>query len=133
MNEEDLKRVLEKMPELTIYGYGTAKEGARLTYVLKEDAPEQHKKSQDELFGRLEIMQHAADWLAQFPEVKKINENRTSYALKHLFSSEMRSELGRGSYIENGAFIAAAIHAGFECKAYPPSPNVCFNIGKVRR
>jgi hypothetical protein len=133
MNEEDLKRVLEKMPELTIHGYGTAKEGARLTYVLKADAPEQHKKSQDELFGRLEIMQHAADWLAHFPKVKTFDKERTSYSLKHRFSSEMREELGRGSYIENGAFIAAAIHADFECKAYPPSPNVCFNIGKVRR
>lgn len=113
MNEEELRRVLKKMRELTIYGYGTAKEGLHLTYVLKAEEPELHKKLQDELFERLEIMQHAADWLAQFPTVKKFNEDQTSYGLKHIFSRDRRGELGNDCYIENGAFIAAAIHAGF--------------------
>ncbi len=57
--------------------------------------------------------------------IQGINERHSSYGLKHMIEHS-----GAADYVTNGAFIAAAIHAGFTYKLTPHSPNVMFNISE---
>jgi hypothetical protein len=64
----------------------------------------------------------------------RMNHKRTSYGLKHAVEAwaewmQTNGYLpGVGSYISNGAFIQAALEAGYQMQVEPGSPNVCFNI-----
>lgn len=67
-------------------------------------------------------------WLQGCNQRKTINTSLSSYRLKHMVEKWAR-KTGRGDqYVSNGAFIAAAIHMGFDWKPVFDSPNVMFNI-----
>jgi len=68
------------------------------------------------------------EWLQGCNQRKTINSSFSSYRLKHMVEAWTR-KTGRGDeYVSNGAFIAAAIHMGFDWKCDFDSPNVRFNI-----
>lgn len=70
------------------------------------------------------------EWLSGCTKRKTINMSYSSYGLKHMVEARMK-RLGREDYyVSNGAFIAAAIHMGFDWKPDFDSPNVRFNISK---
>ncbi len=72
----------------------------------------------------------ATEWLARFASPRKsIDAQQSSYNHKHRVEEWLRAD-GRPTYIANGAFIVAALRAGFTAKrACPDSPNVCFAMG----
>ena len=50
------------------------------------------------------------------------SRSQGSYGLKHAV------ERWAGTYISNGAFIAAALALGYEARRFPNSPNCAFNL-----
>src|SRR5919199_5860204 len=59
------------------------------------------------------------EWLQQLISVKTLNKKHSSYGYKHVV------ENWSNVYISNGAFIAAALAAGWHCEiTNPNSPNV---------
>ena len=68
------------------------------------------------------------EWLKNCRQRKTINTSISSYTLKDMVEAWAK-ESGRGNqYVSNGAFIAAAIHMGFDLKPDLDSPNARFNI-----
>ena len=63
----------------------------------------------------------AFHWLAQVEKSEAINFRQSSYGLKHWV------EQHSGLYCCNGAFIAAAIHHGFEFVQDGPNANFNFD------
>jgi hypothetical protein len=68
------------------------------------------------------------EWLHGCKERKTINPSFSSYRLKHMVEAWVKKAGQDDYYVSNGAFIAAAIHMGFDWKADFDSPNVRFNI-----
>ncbi len=68
------------------------------------------------------------EWLQGCKPRKTINTSISSYRLKHMVEAWARKIDRDDSYVSNGAFIAAAIHMGFDWKPDFDSPNVRFNI-----
>jgi hypothetical protein len=64
---------------------------------------------------------HCVRWIGQYMFQRKTVNPRSSYALKHAV------ENAAGTYISNGAFIAAAVGLGYQFQVPPLGcPNVCF-------
>jgi hypothetical protein len=74
--------------------------------------------------GHWEEFAAACDILENMEKTKRFNKKYTSYALKDLF------EKGPG-HLNNGVFIAAALHAGFQYKAVDKSSNPYLNISNA--
>lgn len=106
MTREDIQAVIDRLPELGIFG-------------LKPDDEE----GRAELLDRAEDCKKICQCLTQIERTKNPNPDAGSHFLKHVVEQEI-------GYIENGAFIAAAIHSGFEYRRYKDSPNVYFNMGR---
>jgi len=70
------------------------------------------------------------EWLRGCSKRKTINTSISSYRLKHMVEAWAKMVGLEDYYVSNGAFIAAAIHMGFDWKADFDSPNVRFNISK---
>lgn len=70
------------------------------------------------------------EWLSGCTKRKTINLSYSSYGLKHMVETWMKRQGREDYYVSNGAFIAAAIHMGFDWKPDFDSPNVRFNISK---
>jgi len=62
----------------------------------------------------------ALQWLSSDPFRSKLVERRGSYALKHIIERDI------GTYISNGATIAAAALSGFEVVRASTGPNCRF-------
>lgn len=67
-------------------------------------------------------------WLQDCQQRKTINTTFSSYKLKHMVEAWAKRTGRDDYYVSNGAFIAAAIHMGFEWQQDFDSPNVRFNI-----
>lgn len=66
------------------------------------------------------------DWCNQINKTKSINNNHSSYGLKHIFEDSKD-----GFYITNGAFKGAMLKCNFDYRpASPSSCNWCFNISE---
>jgi len=70
------------------------------------------------------------EWLHGCLQRKTINSSHSSYNLKHMVEAWAKKTGQEDYYVSNGAFIAAAIHMGFDWKQDFDSPNVRFNISK---
>lgn len=69
-------------------------------------------------------------WINEFVNKRKtINEDRSSYGLKH--KVEMWAE--DTSYVSNGAFIKAAVDLGYKYRRIRDTPNAFFNMSFPRR
>lgn len=68
------------------------------------------------------------EWLQGCTTRKTINTSFSSYRLKHMVEAWAKKIGLDDNYVSNGAFIAAAIHMGFDWKPDFDSPNVRFNI-----
>lgn len=129
MGIEEVRAVLAREPMLTRFGFGASREavasagsyGAALA------------RGQQELLANWEECNRAARFLAHVEVRKTINPRvGTSYGLKHaaqFYISRVAVDRPANPYISNGAFICAAVHAGFDMKpGSDGSPNVIFNI-----
>jgi hypothetical protein len=68
------------------------------------------------------------EWIQKFcKERKTINPKVSSYGLKH------EVEAWANNYIENGAFIAAAIDLGYRFKQDGDSPNALFTLSVIKK
>ena len=90
-----------------------------------------------DLFGGKKLcreFESAVAWLSLCEQTKTINQNVSSYGLKHEAERWCRDQgHAGGGYICNGALLMAAYHLGFRVQRDTPrSPNGCLNIGKKR-
>jgi hypothetical protein len=107
------------LPELTAYGVTGARAESEGAF---EQTPEKRMDDRGELLHELWMVGRCADWIkANTTPRKTINRDRSSYGLKH------DVERASGTYVTNGAFIAAAIGLGFSFKTR--GPNAYFNFG----
>jgi hypothetical protein len=97
----EIRQVLNAHPGLGLFGFGSL--------------PPTHEAD------FLHQVTTARKWLTENPRQSRIIEQRGSYAIKHLI------EQARGTYITNGAAIAAAILEGFApIRGKHPGPNCAF-------
>ena len=83
-------------------------------------------------FNELEL-KSARDIIAcYFTPIKSINQDSTSYGLKHLVERALYKETsGKINYVSNGTLILAMYDAGFRIKRLADSsPNCYFNVSK---
>lgn len=65
------------------------------------------------------------------PSYNKINEDYTSYRLKHMVERLLNKVTnGRINYVSNGTAILAMHHCGFKFRRIPGSLNCFFNVPK---
>lgn len=129
MDVNDARAVFERLPHLTRFGIGpshdaVAEAGGYLAAV---------EKGQAELTSHLDECNRALRFLRLVDRRKSFNERvGTSYGLKHqaqFFLEHADVDPPEDPYVSNGAFICAAVHAGFEVRLSPGgSPNVEFNM-----
>ncbi|MDH3997447.1 MAG: glyoxalase superfamily protein [Desulfuromonadales bacterium] len=68
------------------------------------------------------------EWLRGCDKRKTINPDFNSRELQQMVKAWANRSGQRSSYVSNGAFIAAAIHMGFDWKVEPDEPSVKLNI-----
>jgi hypothetical protein len=126
VNKLDLERVLEQEPILCSIGFGLS----NLTRYTLEERKIKLAQMREDLLNDVDICHKVAEWLAANVQSRKtINKNVTSYGYKH------EVERAIGTYVSNGAFIAAAIYCGFKYQLVDPNsqcPNAYFNIKTVK-
>ena len=103
-----LNEILKKEPTLTPFGI----EGPG---TFKSNNPEFEPDD-------ISQIEDCITWLKDKPRTKRINNDISSYGLKHQVESDM------GCYVSNGAFIAAVIHLQIPYKRIPQSPNILIAI-----
>lgn len=111
-----IQDILDKVPELHIFGVGRAIGSGFLTDSKLLSYQEKLLNYDKDDFNKI------CGWLATKEKSKTINKKACSYKLKHIAEKEL------GFYLPNGALIAAAIHSGFEYKIDKDWPNVFFKI-----
>jgi len=121
MTRADIEKVLEKEPLLTANGVGGS---AFSRHKTRDERLKEFQEDQDWLLRSEVMCSLCCEWLADKVKIKTINTRHTSYRYKHMV------EHASNRYITNGAFIAAAIHLGFNYKKYRNSPNVTINISE---
>lgn len=121
---EKFKQVLYKHPKLTYFGWGVPDE-LKLYRENKQDEIEERRKAlREQLFEAFDEFERAYDFCMQLEKLTKINPKHTSFAYK-----QHAEEYSEGK-VSNGAFIAAAIAAGFKKRVDEFNPNVWFNINE---
>lgn len=138
-----IRSVLDKAPKLTIHGIGVG--DRRRTADGKWENPQEYyarfMESRAKSLGEITIEEFLLSlaFLARVQPTKTIRPETSSYRLKHIAENYACTYPEGGKlgpqYVSNGAFIAAAIHAGFKYKIYVDylgyeSPNVTFNMSK---
>lgn len=124
---QDFLKALEKEPYLIDFGI-------RCSFHIdrKRTAEENHAifQGQKESFADSGYREFnvCCEWLQGCATRKTINTSFSSYRLKHLVEAWAKKAGRDDYYVSNGAFIAAAIHMGFDWKPDFDSPNVRFNI-----
>jgi hypothetical protein len=117
MTREDIQAVIDMIPTLNAHGVGAfdaVKREYRAAYIASE---------QETLLRSAEECTKICEWLAQIEKTETPRPHAGSYFLKHLAEEEI-------GYVTNGAFIAAAVHCGFDFEIEPNSPNPYFNMSK---
>lgn len=114
-----LDEVLEAYPTLNDHGF-----------THREPMPNVSKwvRLREQLIQSRQQVTDCANWLRQ--HIKKrgtidIDPNKNSYARKHHYERHI------GEYITNGAFIAAALMAGFDCEQEPRTAHARFNMSRT--
>ncbi len=120
MFKKNIKNVILKLPKLTDFGVGLFLNGKGLG---KDEYKNEFKIERERLLNSEERFNKICNWLSQIQKIKSINNNHSSYGLKHYAEEDI-------GYITNGVFIAAAIHCGFKFKCVRDSPNVYFNMSE---
>jgi hypothetical protein len=136
--------VLEKAPKLSAHGYGFHAPQWIADLRRYETPQEKYKKflqSRDELLskGCLDEFLLAFAIAQKIRQTKTVRDSANSYHLTHIaertsYVCADGTELGP-RYVSNGAFITAALYAGFRMKTYLDHLgydhiNVCFNMPK---
>ena len=119
MTRAAIEAVMEMVPELNDSGIGVCDKSIK----SEEERQATMARWKEELLDSVVEFQATCVWLGRLEKSKKINEDGTSYGLKHIAAHQI-------GYITNGVFIAAAIHCGFDYETYPGHPSVCFNMSK---
>lgn len=110
MTQEDLLQIMKEHPTLRALGFGVEDDVFKLENYLN-------------------ACNAACEWLSLVQRTKSINRRvRTSYQLKHAAQRWYEAKYERPCYIPDGAFIAAAIHMGFEMLRKRGDPSVYLNI-----
>lgn len=129
IHNSDIDRILLEYPDLTAFGFGLY--GNHEARTDKESRDEFDAEQQELYDNRHEIVL-ALEWLNKAKKTMTINRDNSSYGLKHMAESYHRNiGVVDDCYISNGAFIAAAVLAGFtieRCRV--DSPNAYMNISK---
>lgn len=113
--EKHLAQVMADEPLLNSLGIGAFG-------TPKPERMEVLSKRREELWNYVPDIEWCAAWLVEnIAPIKSINRRHSSYGLKHL--AEKFSPRG---YITNGAFIAAAIIAGYRYAIHPQGTDAYF-------
>lgn len=117
----DLEKIMETHPTLNTIGFGLSNCTRYNSVAERRAAMVQHRS---DLLDQLDICERVSRWLRESTKaVVRINRNYGSYTWKHIAEKEI------GTYVSNGAFIAAAIFCGYKCESFgEESPNAYFNI-----
>lgn len=124
---KDLIAVVEKTPELADNGFRCNSFGDRDK--TAEERLNSFNRGRDLLKTEcFYAFKQCCEWLLTAQKTKTINKKFGSMGLKeHVEEWSSRSGI-KDCYVSNGAFIAAAIHMGFDCVQAFDSPNASFNI-----
>lgn len=138
-----LQDVARRTPALTMWGFGIGRpqrgaDGKRETSEIfnKRFVDDRAKLTSD---GAVEPFLLSLALLARVVPTKTIRQGTGSYRLKHIAENYACTYPGGEplgpQYVPNGAFVAAAIHAGFLYKSYVDefgyeAVNVSFNMSK---
>lgn len=122
--EEKFKQVLYKNPKLTYYGWGVPDELKLFREGKREEMEALRLELREQLFNAYDEFERAYDFCSKLEKLTKINPKHTSYSYKQ------HAEEYSGAKVSNGAFIAAAISAGFKKRVDEFNPNVWFNINE---
>jgi hypothetical protein len=118
MTRDDIVSAMEMIPNLGGHGVGIFDPARKLSPAERAASLEAERES---LLSDVEGCTRVCEWLSDLEPIRTVKHS--SYGLKHLAEKEI-------GYITNGAFIAAAVHAGFPFRVNPGSPNVTFGISE---
>jgi hypothetical protein len=116
----DIARIMDAHPTLTSFGFGIFRDRREGT---KEECDQRFQAGRLKLLESVEQCSRAYEWLAPVDKIKTINQRHSSYGLKHWVE-----RCYAPYYCSNGAFIAAALLAGFRVER--DGPNACFNMAQ---
>lgn len=122
--EEKFKQVLYKHPKLTYFGWGVPDELKLFREGKKDEIEAKRVELREQLFASYLEFERAYNFCSQLEKLTKINPKHTS------FSYKQHAEEYAAAKVSNGAFIAAAIAAGFKKRVDEFNPNVWFNINE---
>ena len=128
MTRADILAVMERYPYLTHFGMGIYMRGL----TSGSEFGEKFVRERERLLGAEDECNKALRFLMHTTKRKTVNTKRSSYGLKHRVEFYMKHLPDVSNYyIANGAFICAAVHAGFDIRAVRTgSPNVHINISE---
>ncbi len=126
VTEADVQAVLNAHPALTVNGYGTP----NITRIRIKDPAQivaEHERDRRRLTGDRALfeIQAAADWLGTRQPRKTATDGPSSYGLKHVM------ERATGTYVTNGAFIAAALILGLPVDLDGLNPSIGVTLRSV--
>jgi hypothetical protein len=122
-DERQLVVAMTQEPQLNAFGIGIYSDHWRKPRAERLSILEADRKS---LRGNLEDVTWTAQWLrTNIAPTKTINRRHSSYGLKH-----MAEKHSPRRYLSNGAFIAAALIAGYRYRVSPESPNPAFGMSE---
>jgi len=122
-DERQLVVAMAREPQLNAFGIGIyfdhwRKPRAERLSILEAD--------RENLRANLEDVTWTAKWLrTNIAPTKTINRRHSSYGLKHMVEKHSPKR-----YLSNGAFIAAALIAGYPYRVTPESPNPAFGMSE---
>ncbi len=127
----DLAVLMQRWPNLTHTGldgvWGLKLWEREVRAMSREDRAQGLYEMRRDLLGNAGDIAAAREWIVDnMVEINSINHRRTSYNIKHTY------ERAAGQYVTNGAFIAAALLAGFRTNGSPTREqrNVSFNMSE---
>ena len=106
---EDFNKILNRYPNLTANGFGNPSES-------------DFQSARQDLQNLLSEFQCSCVYLSRRRKAKPFKMDFTSYGLKHMAERQF------GTYVSNGALIAAGLHLGFEYSVF--GPNACFKMSQ---
>ena len=123
MTADDLEQILADHPTLCDFGFQSFEFNHRRMHRLTDaEFAKQLESERADLRSHLDQVNVCLQWLKGVERRKTITTKRSSYGLKHCVERSV------GGYVSNGAFIAAAIFAGFKMKQC--EPNAFFNVAE---
>lgn len=129
MTVDDIRKVLEREPRLTRYGWGVSDASIKAAGSIRAAIEE----------GQRELMDHVDECNKSLRFLQHVQKRKTfnsrvgsSYGLKHQverYLNRVNVDRPQNPYVANGSFICAALHAGFSINLSSNfGPNVTFNM-----